>query len=264
MRFEEMLDVECDSLPPAKMLTKLREQGLPFESINSMYTTAIRVIYPHVLGSDAEYQRIVAAVRVVLPTATFWRRVNVGYDPEDIEQAELFCVSGKRDVYVIPDPPKKVACLQCGKEWGDKNFDESFQVRKVKCKDCLISLHNFWTEAVSSKARVMFEEAGLRGCRFAPLDHEDRYFHLIATSSLGKQVLKPEEFFGLRGVCSKCGLPQFDMSFGPKRFRRVDWDGSDFVVGLFNSRNTLYSKKAVDVLRQCDRKFGDIEPVFLE
>ncbi len=198
------------------------------------------------------------------------------------ERLEGLSVYGGAEPIYTPEELESVPLFECGiPKFGDKQA----WVKGVKCADCGAELYNnpktvsavnvrassdfgYCSQGVciaTAAGKLHFERAGLTGAAFKPVQSQGKQqlFVLAPLCELRHMVVRPTDAFGFTGYCT-CGWPQMKKLFGPRRFRKSDWNGDDIVWTSHSAYVYYFSPRAIDVIQQIVPKAEKLDPVFLE
>ena len=150
-------------------------------------------------------------------------------------------------------------CSACKKKSIKLNYN--VRVSRIKASKPIVTINGQFS-IVNKKLKEIIEE-NLNGGWFYPFDEENKYYYLSSNTHLGNILLKKEETINLGEKCTECGIPKFDMFFGPLRYSAKNWNDEDIVRGEFYD-NVLFSKKAYNLLKEFEKEIQRNDIVLLE
>jgi hypothetical protein len=203
------------------------------------------------------YERLLAQVHAVGSEPRVFRSVGSEFEDADFIDAELLGLSfAELDVMGFYEKSK---CESCGRRPVVRDFTK--RVARVKTKHKVVMV-GVWALVVHRSVKQSVEGA-LRGGVFHPFDQAGEYYYLTAARELEQQVIRAEDGINIRNACPSCGRIEYDVFFGPLRYRREGWNGDDVSYSYFMD-TLVFTQRAYELLLSFEHTVKRSEPVVLE
>jgi hypothetical protein len=236
--------------PVDKYVVLLRDQG--YGITRTDVSLILRKPY-----SPGDFERVKGMLDAQRLAARVRRSIAPEFDESDYEKSSLLVLSLPEQW--IDGLNFTAICSTCGRSYVVPDYDRRV---RVEWKEPIVML-NGQVPMVCASVRDAIGREGLSGALFHAFDQEGQYSYLATSRRLGKLLVRTDEVLGLRGTCEECGLPHWEVNFGPLRYARADWMGEDFIYSAFEE-GPLYSSRAFEVLKSFDNSVSRVSPVYLE
>lgn len=196
--------------------------------VKEVSSGVVRALVVHSVYSWKPWQAIQAAFQASGIKGSLKCYRNTNFSEQEWESAAFWQVA----IADSPLPSNTTDWEKCA-ECRKKSLVSRITVPYSKTIPDMKKLFSFCKgiDVVSRAGKELLESAGLTGLAFTPFDTAHRYFVFKPTNTLKSQVFPENEYEGDQSVCNLCGRYK-GLSFGPYRFSRSEWDGSDFVALL--------------------------------
>jgi hypothetical protein len=176
------------------------------------------------------------------------RSIWTVYDDQDFRMAPLWLLLGIPEIW-ISEIDFALTCTVCGRKRIQVN--PNVRVQSVATRKPIVNVNGQFTIVRSDVASQIDKD--LSGAKLLPFDKQGRYYYLLSTRHLLHLIIRADQTIGFSGQCDKCGLPIFEMFFGPLRYSSEEWKMEDVMHCNFLSCNA-YTPKAYDLLRKFEKK----------